>query len=87
MKPREKVVKAEIRITLKPKVQDPEGIAIKDALNSLNFPVDIEDVRVGKVISIRLKVNQEIKEVRKILEDMCNKLLANPVIEDYQIVV
>jgi phosphoribosylformylglycinamidine synthase len=74
-------MKARIFITLKSGVLDPQGQAIHGALGALGFD-GIETVRQGKVIDIEL-ADSENAEAR--LKDMCEKLLANTVIEDYRV--
>ena len=74
---------AKIYITLKKDVLDPQGSVIANSLKSLGFN-NIEDVRQGKFIEIKL--NTENKEMaNKQLNEMCEKLLANLVIEDYKV--
>jgi phosphoribosylformylglycinamidine synthase len=73
---------AEIYITLKKTVSDPQGLTIKHALASLNYK-EVEEVRVGKLITIRLNLTNK-KEAQAKLDQMCKKLLANPIIEDYK---
>jgi len=75
------MVEAEIYITIKKTVSDPQGLTIKHALASLNFK-EIEEVRVGKLITIKLNLKDKNEAQRK-LDEMCKKLLANPIIEDY----
>lgn len=74
-------MKAEICITLKKTVSDPQGLTIKHALEALGYK-NLEDVRFGKFIMIELKTKDK-KEAEKRVNDMCKKLLANPIIEDY----
>ena len=74
-------MKARIYITLKSGVLDPQGQAIHGALGALGFD-GIDAVRQGKVIDIEL-ADGENAEAR--LKDMCEKLLANTVIEDYRV--
>lgn len=74
---------ATVKIKLKPGVLDPQGTAIRNSLNALGFS-GIEDVRIGKYIEITME-NGDQKEAVKKLEEMCDKLLANPVIENYEI--
>ncbi len=76
-------MKARILITLKTGVLDPQGKAIQKALGSLNFD-GIDGVRQGKVIEIDLAETNEVA-ARKQVSDMCDKLLANTVIENYDI--
>ncbi len=74
---------ARIFITLKAGVLDPQGQAIQGALGALGFD-GVESVRQGKVIDIELADGVDA-EAR--LTDMCEKLLANTVIEDYRVEV
>lgn len=76
-------MKARIFITLKAGVLDPQGQAIQGALGALGFD-GVESVRQGKVIDIEL-ADGTGAEAR--LTDMCEKLLANTVIEDYRVEV
>jgi phosphoribosylformylglycinamidine synthase len=73
---------AKVYITLKPTVNDPQGLTIKGALHNLGF-ASVGDVRAGKYIEIRIEGN-DISEARKQVDKMCLKLLANPVIENYR---
>lgn len=74
---------AKIYITLKKDVLDPQGSVIANSLKSLGFN-NIEDVRQGKYIEIKL--DSENKETaNKQINEMCEKLLANLVIEDYKV--
>ena len=73
---------AKVYITLKPTVNDPQGLTIKGALHNLGF-TSVEDVRAGKYVEIRLKEN-DLTAAKKQVDEMCRKLLANPVIENYR---
>lgn len=73
--------KVQVYITLKHGVLDPQGKAIKTSLDSLGYP-DIEDVRVGKYVELQVKEGPELES--RVIQ-MCEQLLANPVIEDYRI--
>ncbi len=73
---------AKVYITLKPTVNDPQGLTIKGALYNLGF-TSVEDVRAGKYVEIRLKEN-DLTAAKKQVDEMCRKLLANPVIENYR---
>lgn len=75
------MLKAEIYITLKKTVADPQGLTVKHALESLGYK-EVEDVRMGKLIHIKLRLNDK-KSAQKKLDEMCKKLLANPIIEEY----
>jgi len=73
---------AKVYITLKPTVNDPQGLTIRGALHNLGF-TSVEDVRAGKYIEIRIKDSDSTK-VNEQVNEMCHKLLANPVIECYR---
>ena len=73
-------MKALVHIMLKKGVLDPQGKAIGSALHGLGFD-EVGAVRQGKVIEIEVPEGTD----KKRLEDMCEKLLANPVIEDYRV--
>jgi phosphoribosylformylglycinamidine synthase len=75
------MLRVEIYITLKRTVSDPQGLTIKHALESLGYK-DLADVRIGKLVIIKLNSKDKKRAGRKINE-MCKKLLANPIIEDY----
>lgn len=72
---------ASIRVTLKPVVNDPPGLAIRDALHNLGHD-DVKAVRSGKYLQVYLSAGSE-DEARAQVDTMCRRLLANPVIEDY----
>jgi phosphoribosylformylglycinamidine synthase PurS subunit len=76
-------MKARVFVTLKTGVLDPQGKAIGHALNGLGFAA-VGEVRQGKVIDIELSGSDEAK-ARDDLKAMCEKLLANTVIEKYEI--
>ena len=69
-------------VTLKNGVLDPQGKAIQQTLNGMNFN-NVDDVRQGKFFEINVNENDEAKAKLQV-EDMCKKLLANLVIEDYK---
>jgi len=73
---------ARVYVTLKPTVNDPQGLTIRGALHSLGF-ADVESVRAGKYLEVRIAADDRAK-AEKQLAEMCRKLLANPVIEDYR---
>jgi len=76
-------LKAQIHITLKPGILDPQGKTIQHALATLGFS-GIEDVRVGKLIEMSFESLSE-EHARALAEEACQKLLANPVIENYSV--
>lgn len=73
-------MKAIIKVHLKQGVLDPQGKAIAHGLNSIGFD-EVLDARQGKIIEVDLKTKADEARVAQ----MCDKLLANPVIEDYHI--
>lgn len=73
---------ARVDISLKPTVNDPEGLTIKGGLHSLGFS-SVESVRAGKYMEIRIDAKSK-KEAEKQVTEMCKKLLANPVIEEFR---
>jgi phosphoribosylformylglycinamidine synthase PurS subunit len=74
---------AKVYITLKPTVNDPQGLTIKGALHNLGF-TSVEDVRAGKYIEVQIKEKNFAKAEEQVNE-MCRKLLANPIIENYRL--
>jgi phosphoribosylformylglycinamidine synthase PurS subunit len=76
-------MKARITIMLKDGVLDPQGEAIKQALTSLDYN-KVNSVRQGKVIDLELSESSEEAAIDSI-QEMCEKLLANTVIENYEI--
>jgi len=79
----DKEFKARVTVTLKNGVLDPQGKAIEGALNSLEFD-GVGNVRQGKVFDVNLTADTQ-KAAEASLGDMCEKLLANTVIEDYAV--
>ncbi len=75
-------MKARVRVTLKPGILDPQGRAIQQALATLGF-TSVEGVRVGKYLEVELNETDKAT-AESTLKAMCEKLLANPVIENYQ---
>ena len=73
-------MKVEVFVTLKPGVLDPQGRAIMAALNGLGFP-QVSDVRAGRYIELEVADDTSEADVRA----MCDKLLANTVIENFRI--
>ena len=73
---------ARVYVTLKPTVNDPQGLTIQGSLHSLGFDT-VESVRAGKYLEIRLDGADQATAEAQVTE-MCRKLLANPVIEDFR---
>ncbi len=76
-------MKIKIIVTLKIGVLDPQGKAIQQTLTGMGFN-DVKEVRQGKYFDIETKESDETK-AKKNVDEMCKKLLANLVIEDYKI--
>ena len=76
-------MKVKVVVTLKNGVLDPQGKAIQQTLNGMGFQ-NIESLRQGKFFDIEINENDETKAKLK-AEEMCKKLLANLVIEDFKI--
>lgn len=74
---------AEVYITLKPSVLDPQGSTVQAALNSMGYH-DLLGARLGKYFTLRFAGRLGRQEVERQVRHMCDKLLANPVIERYR---
>ena len=72
---------ARIDVMLKPLVNDPQGLAVRDGLHTLGFP-RVGAVRVGKRIEVTLEA-ESADEAQSQVRSMCEQLLANPVIEQF----
>jgi len=72
--------KVKVYITLRESVLDPQGNAVKGSLHSLNYN-EVNDVRIGKYLELTLEKSD--RNVDDLVKEMCEKLLANTVIEDY----
>ena len=77
-------MKVKAIVTLKEGVLDPQGKAIQQTLNGMSFS-EVKEVRQGKYFDIEVSTNDEKKAKDKV-EEMCKKLLANLVIEDFKII-
>ncbi len=77
-------MKAKVHVALKPPVLDPQGQAIRHALAGLGFG-HVADVRQGKLIELTLQDGLSREQAEHQVRAMCERLLANPVIEDYTI--
>jgi len=75
------MLNAKVYVTLKKGVLDPQGKAVQGSLKSLGYD-GVEDVRLGKYVEVRLNETDREKAKTQVRE-MCEKLLANTVIEDY----
>ena len=77
-------MKIKVIVTLKSGVLDPQGKAIQQTLNGMGF-ANVRDVRQGKYFDININENDEQK-AKLAAEEICKKLLANQVIEDFKII-
>ena len=75
-------MKANVYVTLKTEVLDPQGEAVKRALSALGF-AGVQNVRVGKLIELELAPGSPQATATE-LRAMCEKLLANPIVEDFR---
>ena len=76
-------MKVRVLVRLKPGILDVQGAAVKRALAGLGF-AEVTDLRVGKVIDVELGA-ATAEDGRALVGEMCQRLLANPVLEDYTI--
>ena len=76
---------AKVYVTLKPTVNDPQGLTVLGALKNLGFS-SVEAVRVGKYLEVKIDA-ADGTQAAAVAMDMCQKLLANPVIEEYRVEV
>ena len=77
-------MKVSLIVTLKKDVLDPQGKVVHQALNGMGFN-DVKEIRQGKYFEIYTKEN-DLKKAKDKVEEMCKKLLANLVIENYKII-
>lgn len=75
----------QVQVSLKPTVNDPQGLAVYHALHDLGFR-GVRRVRVGKYLEVLLEA-ESLEVAQRQAEEMCRKLLANPVIEQFQFTV
>lgn len=73
-------MKAKVTVTLKKSILDPQGSAVEKALKTMGYPID--SVRIGKFMEVTIAETDKAK-AESVMEEICCKLLANPVIEDY----
>ena len=74
---------AKVYVTLKPTVNDPQGITVLGGLKNMGYE-SVSEVRVGKFLEIKID-EAELSRAESIANEMCEKLLANPVIEQYSV--
>jgi len=73
---------ANVKITPRKTLLDPQGKVIKHSLNSIGFE-EVKDVRAGKLLTLHLEA-ETFEKALEIVETSCKKLLANPITEDYE---
>jgi phosphoribosylformylglycinamidine synthase len=76
-------MKLKVLVTPKAAVLDPQGAAVRDAMQHLGMP-EVQSVRIGKYLEI--EVDDKTPNLDSRLNDLCRDLLSNPVIEDYEVV-
>lgn len=76
---------SKITVTLRKSILDPQGKAVEQGIHSLGFK-SIEDVRIGKIIELSVDASTK-QEAEQMTRDVCTRLLANPVMEDFSFVV
>ncbi|MBI5804964.1 phosphoribosylformylglycinamidine synthase subunit PurS [candidate division TA06 bacterium] len=76
---------AEIRVTLRDGVLDPQGTTLNRSLENIGYK-GLKDVRMGKLIQLTLDLNDRA-QAQKLVEELCQKVLTNPVIEQYQFTI
>ncbi|MBD2430721.1 MAG: phosphoribosylformylglycinamidine synthase subunit PurS [Mastigocladus sp. ERB_26_2] len=74
--------RAKIFVTLRPSVLDPAGVAVQSGLKQLGYN-NVEQVRIGKYIEVTL-ISPDENSARQNLDQICDQMLANPVIENYR---
>jgi phosphoribosylformylglycinamidine synthase len=74
---------ANVYVTLKPSVQDPQGSTVQRALNQMGY-LAVTEVRMGKFTELELEGTLSEPEAKKQVDEICDKLLANPNIESYR---
>ncbi|MFW5993712.1 MAG: phosphoribosylformylglycinamidine synthase subunit PurS [Halanaerobiaceae bacterium] len=72
-----------INIQLKESILDPQGQAVQAGLNALGYD-NVRDLNVGKYMELKISDLKNQEEVKEQVDEMCQRLLANPVIEDYR---
>jgi phosphoribosylformylglycinamidine synthase len=76
-------MKVKVLVTPKAAVLDPQGAAVRDAMQHLGMP-EVQSVRIGKYLEI--EVDEKAPDLDARINDLCRDLLSNPVIEDYEVV-
>jgi phosphoribosylformylglycinamidine synthase subunit PurS len=74
---------SKVTVTLRKSILDPQGKAVEHAVSTLGLR-GVHDVRIGKYIEFRIE-GDSAAEAQQVAEEVCKKLLANPVMEDYDV--
>ena len=75
------MMKVKIYVTLRESVLDPQGTAVKSSLHAMNYH-EVQDVRIGKYLEVTIAPSD--RPIDEVVKEMCEKLLANTVIEDFE---
>ena len=75
-------MKAKIKVMLKKSILDPQGKAVLHAIEEMNVG-NFSDVRIGKYIEVNIN-NSDLESAKSEIDEICNKLLSNPVMENYE---
>ncbi|WP_018664449.1 phosphoribosylformylglycinamidine synthase subunit PurS [Heyndrickxia acidiproducens] len=73
--------KVKVYVTLRACVLDPQGAAVKQSLEELSYS-EVKDVRIGKYMELMVEPSE--RDLDAVIQEVCGRLLANPVIEDYR---
>ncbi|ANY72939.1 MULTISPECIES: phosphoribosylformylglycinamidine synthase subunit PurS [Paenibacillus] len=76
------MLKAKVYVTIKQSVLDPQGVAVQGALHSIGYK-EVESLRIGKYMELELNTDNR-EEAEQRVKEMCEKLLANTVVENYR---
>ncbi|ANA80980.1 phosphoribosylformylglycinamidine synthase, purS [Paenibacillus vortex V453] len=76
------MLKAKVYVTIKQSVLDPQGVAVQGALHSIGYK-EVESLRIGKYMELELGTDNR-EEAEQRVKEMCEKLLANTVVENYR---
>lgn len=79
------MAQARVYVTLKEGILDPQGKTVLRALKALGYD-EVQDLRIGKYMEVSME-GEDLQELESRLEEMCDKLLTNPIIEDYRMEV
>ncbi|TFD98110.1 phosphoribosylformylglycinamidine synthase subunit PurS [Jeotgalibacillus salarius] len=75
------MIKVKVHVTLRESVLDPQGTVVKNSLHAMNYH-EVQDVRIGKYLELLIEPSD--RPIEEAVKEMCEKLLANTVIENYE---